>query len=123
MRNNMIHSLLTELNATSSDIEASALVSIDGLIMASALPKGLEEDYVGAMSAAVLSIAERTAKELERGELEQVLVKGGKGYVLVTHTGPEAVITVVAKSTAKLGLIFLDVKRVASKMEKLISDE
>lgn len=121
MRDKMIRSTLLDLNSTSTDIEASALVSMDGLMMAAVLPRDQDEDHVAAMSAAVLSIAERTATELSRGELEQILIKGRNGYVLVTHTGPDAVITVVAKPTARLGMVFLDVKRAAAKMEKLIS--
>lgn len=123
MRDNMIRTILSELNSSSADIESSALVSMDGLLMSAALSQGFDEDHVGAMSAAVLSISERTAAELSRGELEQVLVKGKKGYVLVTHAGSEAVITIVAKSTAKLGLIFLDVKRAAGRIEKLLNAE
>lgn len=123
MRDNMISTTLSELNSSSADIEASALVSMDGLLMSAALPKEFDEDHVGAMSAAVLSIGERTATELSRGELEQVLVKGKKGYVLVTHAGSDAVVTIVAKSTARLGLVFLDVKRAATRIEKLLETE
>ncbi|MCU7934774.1 MAG: roadblock/LC7 domain-containing protein [Candidatus Thiodiazotropha sp. (ex Dulcina madagascariensis)] len=120
MRADMLNSILSELNGTSADIEASAVISTDGLIMASQLPQSLDEDRVGAMSAAMLSLGDRTAQELARGELEQVLVKGGSGYVLMAHAGPEAVVTVLAKTNAKLGLIFLDVKRAAESIEKLI---
>ncbi len=120
MRNDKIEKILSELNLSSSDIDSSALVSIDGLMMSSVLEQGVDEDHVAAMSAAVLSIGERTAMELSRGELEQVLVKGKEGYILVTHAGPDAVITVVAKSSAKLGLVFLDVKRAAKQIEELL---
>jgi predicted regulator of Ras-like GTPase activity (Roadblock/LC7/MglB family) len=40
------------LQGKTPDIEASAVVSVDGLIMASSLPAGVEEDRVSAMSAA-----------------------------------------------------------------------
>jgi predicted regulator of Ras-like GTPase activity (Roadblock/LC7/MglB family) len=120
MRADMLASILAELNGTSSDIEASAVISTDGLTMASALPAGLDEDRVGAMSAAMLSLGDRTSQELARGRLEQVLVKGGKGYVLMVYAGKEAVLTVLARSNAKLGLIFLDVKRAAETIEQLI---
>lgn len=122
MKDNIIHGILQDLNSSSYDVEASALVSIDGLMMVSALMGDLDEDHVGAMSAAVLSIGERTAEELSRGELEQVLIKGARGYVIVTHTGPDAVITVLAKSSAKLGLVFLDVRRAAEKIKKVLED-
>ncbi|MBK1674166.1 hypothetical protein CKO35_12800 [Ectothiorhodospira shaposhnikovii] len=116
----MLNSVLGELNGTSADIEASAVISTDGLMMASQLPAGLDEDRVGAMSAAMLSLGDRTSNELARGDLEQVLIKGDKGYVLMTHAGQDAVVTVLVKSNAKLGLIFLDVKRAAAQITKLL---
>jgi len=120
MRADMLDSILSELNGTSAEIEASGVISTDGLMMASQLPAGLDEDRVGAMSAAMLALGDRTAQELARGGLEQVLIKGNNGYVLMTHSGENAVVTVLAKPNAKLGLIFLDVKRAAEQISKLI---
>jgi uncharacterized protein len=120
MREDMLASILSDLNGTSADIEASAVISTDGLLMASLLPASLDEDRVGAMSAAMLSLGDRTSQELARGELEQVLIRGKQGYVIVTHAGNEAVVSVMAKPTAKLGLIFLDVKRASQAIAKLI---
>ena len=120
MRADMLTSILSELNGSSADIEASAIVSTDGLMMAALLPSNMDEDRVGAMSAALLSLGDRTAKELARGTLEQVLIKGVHGYILMTHAGEDAVLTVLAKSQAKLGLIFLDVKRAAESVSKVI---
>jgi predicted regulator of Ras-like GTPase activity (Roadblock/LC7/MglB family) len=120
MRADMLTSVLTELNGTSADIEASGVISTDGLMMAAVLPQSLDEDRVGAMSAAMLSLGDRTAQELGRGELEQVLIKGDHGYVLMTYAGAEAVLTVMAKPNAKLGLIFLDVKRAAENVAKMV---
>ncbi|MEN9501715.1 MAG: hypothetical protein RI964_1000 [Pseudomonadota bacterium] len=113
MRAEILTRILTDLNDSSSDIEASAIISTDGLIMSSLLAPDMDEDRVGAMSAAMLSLGDRTAGELVRGTLEQVLIKGEAGYILMTHAGIEAVITVLAKPNARLGLIFLDVYRAA----------
>ena len=112
MREDMLSSILNELNGTSADIEASAVISTDGLMIAAVLPQTLDEDRVGAMSAAMLSLGDRTSQELARGELEQVLIKG--------NDGEEAVVTVLATPKAKLGLIFLDVKRAAESISKLL---
>jgi predicted regulator of Ras-like GTPase activity (Roadblock/LC7/MglB family) len=120
MRSDMLNSILSELNGSTADIEASAVLSTDGLMMAALLPASMDEDRVGAMSAAMLSLGDRTAKELARGGLEQVLIKGDRGYVLMTHAGHEAVLTVLAKPNARLGLIFLDVKRAAESISKII---
>lgn len=120
MRSDLLLSILSELNGTSADIEASGVISTDGLMMASVLPTNMDEDRVGAMSAAMLSLGDRTAQELSRGELEQVLIKADKGYVLMTYAGKEAVLTVLAKPNAKLGLIFLDVKRTAQSISEML---
>ncbi len=120
MKADLLTSVLTELNGTSADIEASGVISTDGLMMASVLPSGMDEDRVGAMSAAMLSLGDRTAQELSRGNLEQVLIKGNHGYVLMTYAGQEAVLTVLAKPNAKLGLIFLDVKRAAESIAEML---
>jgi predicted regulator of Ras-like GTPase activity (Roadblock/LC7/MglB family) len=112
-RSELMVDRLRDLQASTPDIQASAIVSVDGLIMASALPANVEEDRVSAMSAAMLSLGERIASELGRGLLNQVYVRGDHGYVLLTSVGEEAVLTVLAREGAKLGLIFLDMRRAA----------
>jgi predicted regulator of Ras-like GTPase activity (Roadblock/LC7/MglB family) len=111
---------LRELQTSTADIEASAVVSVDGLIMASALPANVEEDRVSAMSAAMISLGERIAGELRRGLLNEVYVKGKNGYVLLMSVGEDAVLTVLAREGAKLGLIFLDMGRVVEDMVALL---
>ncbi|GAP62024.1 hypothetical protein ARMA_0447 [Ardenticatena maritima] len=111
---------LRSLRRNSPDIEASAIVSADGLTIASDLPTGVEEDRVSAMSAAMLSLGERIASELGRGALDQVYIRGDKGYVILTSVGEEAVLTVLARQEAKLGLVFLDMRRAAESLAKII---
>jgi len=94
--------------------------SVDGLTIASALPAGAEEDRVSAMSAAMLSLGERIAIELNRGELDQVYVHGDTGYVLLSAIGEDAVLTALAREGAKLGLIFLEMRRAAEDLSRLI---
>jgi predicted regulator of Ras-like GTPase activity (Roadblock/LC7/MglB family) len=119
-RNQLMVDRLRDLQASSPDIEASAIVSVDGLTIASALPQGVEEDRVSAMSAAMLSLGERIANELGRGSLEQVYIKGVSGYVVLMSVGEEAVLTALAREGAKLGLIFLDMRRATEDLRKLI---
>ncbi len=111
---------LRDLQTSSGDVEAAAIVSVDGLSIASSLPGGIEEDRVSAMSAAMLSLGERISTELGRGRLQQVYIKGENGYVILTAVGEEAVLTVMARKEARLGLIFLDVARTVQDLEGLI---
>jgi uncharacterized protein len=111
---------LRSMQAAAPDIEASAVVSVDGLIMASALQQGVEEDRVSAMSAAMLSLGERISSELGRKGLEQVYIKGNKGSIVLTSVGTEAVLTALGRQDAKLGLIFLEMRRAAEDIIKLV---
>lgn len=119
-RSELMVSRLREMQAASPDIVASAVVSVDGLIMASALPAEAEEDRVSAMSAAMLSLGERIAGELGRGSLEQVYIRGSGGYVILTSVGQEAVLTALAREGAKLGLIFLEMRRAAEDLARVV---
>jgi predicted regulator of Ras-like GTPase activity (Roadblock/LC7/MglB family) len=111
---------LRDMQTAASDIIASAVVSVDGLTMASALPSDVEEDRVAAMSAAMLSLGERIASELGRGVLDEVYIRGQEGFVLLTAVGSEAVLTALAREEAKLGMIFLEMRRAAEDLEKLV---
>jgi hypothetical protein len=111
---------LRELQANTPDVEASAVVSVDGLTIAASLPALVEEDRVSAMSAAMLSLGDRIAGELGRGALDQVYIHGDDGYVLLSAIGRDAVLTVLARKEAKLGLVFLEMGRAAADLEELL---
>jgi hypothetical protein len=112
---------LRDMQAASPDIIASSIVSVDGLTIASALPSDVEEDRVAAMSAAMLSLGERISGELGRGNLDEVYIRGEDGFVLLTAIGEEAVLTALARDEAKLGMIFLEMRRAAEDLMKFVS--
>lgn len=113
MQQQLASSVLSDLNSSSVDITASAVISSDGLPIASLLQGNVDPDRVGAMSAALLALGNRTTKELMCGELEQVIVKGTDGYTLLIQAGDDTVLVVTARENAKLGLILLDARRAA----------
>jgi uncharacterized protein len=112
--------ILKSLLAAIPEIKSAAIVSVEGLPIASALPQGVDETRIAAMTAALLSLAERAVHEMEKGDYEQLYVKGSNGYLLVLAAGPNAVLTVSTTSDVRLGLIFLDCKRTTEKIAKLI---
>jgi len=119
-RNERMIERLRELQVSSLDVEAAAIISVDGLPIATSLPQGVEEDRVAAMSAAMLSLGERIAGELGRGMLDEVYVRGERGYVILRAVGEEAVLTVLAREQAKLGLLFLDMRRAAEEFSAIL---
>jgi predicted regulator of Ras-like GTPase activity (Roadblock/LC7/MglB family) len=104
----------------SPDVQAAALVSLDGFTMASALPEGMQEDRVGAMSAAILGLGERAATELGRGHLSQVFIEGADGYVLLMAAGDRAVLTALSAPGSKLGLVLYDMRETAGEIGDIL---
>jgi predicted regulator of Ras-like GTPase activity (Roadblock/LC7/MglB family) len=112
--------LLRTFNTTTPDIEGSAIISNDGLIIASQLPNELEEARVGAMAAAMLSLGERSTGEMKRGPLEQAFVQGQDGYALLLRVSDEALVLALTRREAKLGLVFLDIGRLVVKVREVL---
>jgi uncharacterized protein len=111
---------LDDFIRSSPDVEAAAVVSFDGLPMASALPHDLEEDRVGAMSAALLSLGEQAALGLGRGQLNQVFVEGEHGFVFLMSARDQAVLAAIAARTAKIGFMLFEMRRAADRIGRAL---
>lgn len=112
---------LDDFLAVSADVEAAAVVSSDGLPMASALPPYVEEDRLAAMSAALLTLGERAAEGLGKGELEQVFIEGAHGHVVLTAAGPDAVLVAVTARAAKVGLVLFEMRKTSSAVAEVMA--
>ena len=119
-RGDTLEGVLNELQGSIPEIEACAIVSVEGLPIVSALPTDVDEAKVAAMTAAMLTLGEKAAMELGKGEFKQVIIEGQNGWLLAIQAGMNACLTVSTTSQAKLGLIFLDMKRAADKIGEMI---
>ena len=119
-REERLASALDALMENNQEIQAAALVSLDGFTMASALPDNMEDDRVGAMSAAILGLGERAAAELGRGSLTQVFIEGENGYVMLIAAGDRAVLTCISGIEAKLGLVLYDMRDAAEAIGQIL---
>jgi hypothetical protein len=119
-RSQRLDRAIADLLAQAPEVEAAAVVSFDGLPMASALPATMDEDRVAAMSAALLSLGERAAEGLGRGALSQVYIEGEQGTVFLVSADDEAVLVAVAAKTAKVGMMLYEVRRVANTVAEVL---
>ena len=122
-RSDRLDQAIHRLLAQTPELEAAAVVSFDGLPMAAALPPSMDEDRVAAMSAALLSLGERAAQGLGRGELSQVYIEGESGTVFLISADNEAVLVAVAAKGAKVGMMLYEVKRAAAAVADVLRAE
>ena len=115
-----IQDVLRSLRSVSPDVVGSAMVSTDGFIITSLLPAEVDEELVCGMAAALLGVGERIATELMGGNMEQTYVRGRLGYVILNAVGQDALLIVLTTPDAKLGLVFLDIKRRVQELAKIL---
>ena len=111
---------LSDFIRSSPDVQAAAVVSFDGLAMASALPPDMDEDRLGAMSAALLSLGEQAAAGLGRGDMRQLFVEGEHGFVFLMSARNQAVLAAVTNHSAKIGLMLFEMRRTADSVGALL---
>jgi hypothetical protein len=116
-----IQKVLKSMDDGTPGVEASAIVSVQGLPIVSAMPKGVDDSIIAAMSAAILGVSERATRELARGKLQQILIQGDEGYVILKRAGEDALLAVMARTDSNLGMIFIVMKGVAQKISLLLA--
>lgn len=116
-----LRDVLINLEATDLDIEASAVLTVDGLVLASSLPESLHEDRIGSMFAALHSLGHRAGLELSYGGLEQILVGYEKGHALLTRAGCDVLIAALLKSCDEIDQVMALMRQGASRVEEIIN--
>jgi len=109
--------VLKEL-ASIGDIEGSAIVTRDGLLIASDLSVDIDAETLAAMSATMVGAAETAVSELKRGTVERVIAEGEQTKLITTGAGANAVLVSMVNKDANLGLILVEMKRTAHMIEK-----
>jgi predicted regulator of Ras-like GTPase activity (Roadblock/LC7/MglB family) len=111
---------LRKLLGDSAGVEASALISEDGLMIASALPQGMEESRVAGMTATLLNLGSRGAVELNRGGVQEIIVRGERGYAVLISAGRGALLLALTNESSKLGLVFFDMRETIRAIQKVL---
>ncbi len=115
-----LNKVLRHVQSGSPDVEAAALISEDGLMIASSLPADMDETRVSGMSATLLSLGTRAANELRRGSVREVIVRGEFGYAVMLAAGRGVMLLTLANENAKLGLIFFDMREAVAHLAEVL---
>ena len=115
--------ILKKFIAANPEVKAAAIISVEGLPIASALSQNVDETRISAMTAALLFLSERAIIEMRKGNFDQLHIKGSEGYLIVMQAGLNAVLTVSTTKDVRLGLILLDCSRMCEKIAKLFRGE
>lgn len=120
MHAEQIQQSLEKLKNASHMIEATALVSSEGFIMASVLPDSLGEERVAGLSASFMGLAERCTAEMGKGRPLQLFIQAENGYIVMLELGNGTCLSVVASQEGKPGMILFDMKKTAEEIRPLL---
>ena len=114
--NPVLSKRLRSMLQASTCLDALALVSMDGLEIASAIPPEVNGARMAAMTLATFTLGEQIANDLERYKLQEVYVKGQDGYIVLMPLKTKAVLIALSREGAKIGLMLLEMHRVAAEL-------
>lgn len=108
--------VLIEFNQSVKEIQASAIFSVDGVLLASTLPYNEDPDGVGAIAAAIHSLGNKTANILRRGNLQKIQIQGDKGNMFISALGSGALLAVLTTDRVNIGLLLHEMQRLNERM-------
>ena len=115
-----LRTIMEEATALATGIRAWLLLSKEGLPISSAVPQGLEEAEIAAMSASILGVADLAAERLEQGTLEEILITNAKGLIIMKGAGEKAILVLAARKDMKSGLLVYAAKVATEKIAPLL---
>jgi predicted regulator of Ras-like GTPase activity (Roadblock/LC7/MglB family) len=98
----------------------AALTTLEGRSLGSTVTESQPRFKLGALSAASIAIATKTAGELSLGELDQVQIISSAGSLLLSAVGHKALLSVVTDRGADFPQIARDMKKAAAQLSTML---
>ena len=115
-----IKDVLNRFRSISPDIFGASVITMEGFMVASVTLSEIDEGLVGGLTAAMLGVGERIASEMMNRRMSQIYLKSDNFYIICNSINEETVLVSLVNSDAKLGLIFLEIRRILPDLASLI---
>ena len=115
----MLEKLLGDLKKVGG-IEASAVVSRDGLLMVADIPQNINAETFAAMNATMVGAAETMISEIKKGVPDRVIAESENAKVIATGAGSKALLVVMTSSEAGLGLVLVEMEKTVDKIKEVL---
>ncbi len=115
--------VLGDLRALSGDIKSCAVLSKDGELLSSSHGEGVDRERATAMLAALVNLAERTARENGKDHASQVRVRTEGGHVLLVRLEGGGTLAATTDVDARVGLALYDMRNASGEVEKALEGE
>ena len=119
MSDEQLRYLLETLIDNIDGARSVAIVSAEGLIVQSILEEGISDIKLAAMTATILSVAERVLLELKSGILDVCILQGDEGNFVVMEAGKELIVAVCLDVDARMDTAFIEMRKVSEQIKSI----
>jgi len=103
-------------------LKACVVVSKEGLLINSRTPPDVDARIFSALCSTIMGAAEAASGQITTGTVAQLSVKTENGTIVLIPAGSKAILTVLTKPEAQLGLIFFEMETRATQVEEILSE-
>ena len=103
-------------------LKACVVVSKEGLLINSRTPPDVDARIFSALCSTIMGAAEAASGQMTTGTVSQLSVKTENGTIVLIPAGSKAILTVLTKPEAQLGLIFFEMETRATQVEEILSE-
>lgn len=104
------------------DIEGSALVARNGLLIASNMPRDIDERRFAAMSATMMGAIETAAATVAKGALMRITAETEHAIIVTMGAGKNAILVITAASSANLGMVMVEMETAIENIRSIMED-
>ncbi|MGD9896603.1 MAG: roadblock/LC7 domain-containing protein [Candidatus Methylacidiphilaceae bacterium] len=114
-----LNNVLSRLRAAVPELSAALVATTDGLPIAHSLNAG-DANRLAAMAATAIGLGRRICETFGGGEFRETSVSGDQGQMYIYSAGPKAVLGVVGRLGANVGLIHLEAREAAARIQQVL---
>ena len=115
-----VNQVLRSIYTSVPEVIGAVVVNMDGFVVSAVIPSEVDDELIGGMAAALIGVGERIATDLMRAQMEQVYIRSPKGYVIINAITDQSALVLLVTREAKLGLVFLELRRVVEELGRVI---
>lgn len=111
--------ILSKLTSA-ADVLGAAVITKDGLLIASELSESTNGEAIAATAAAMQGAAETAVTELEDASPERIIIESKKTKLITMEAGKQAILACIVNAKANLGLILMQMDKGVLELKKEI---
>jgi hypothetical protein len=114
-----VEAVIRELRQALTDVSGVIVATPDGLVLGADISES-DPARGAAMLATASGLGKRITETLNLGTAQELVIKGDRGYIAVYRAADKAVLGVLARADANLGLINLEARSAVGRLASIL---